>query len=129
MTPTLADFAGLWVDEEGRALYVDGAFVTVTESLIGPPFRKPLLVWHGRTAAMPAKLVDKDGDTYLQVEAGTVDLGPTYQLHLMDDMLVPVLGLGLYDDFDDDLGVPWAIPLLPWRRATDAELAIYRSAR
>jgi hypothetical protein len=31
-------------------------------------------------------------------------------------VLVPNIAIGLFDDFDDDLGVPWAYPLDRLRR-------------
>ena len=73
---------------------------------------------------------DDAGRRYLQVEAGTDGLGPTYRLYAAlehggerhgapDDtpceevVLVPDTGIGLYDDWEDDQGVPWAFPLEP----------------
>ena len=71
---------------------------------------------------------DEHGRRYLEVEAGTAGLGPTYRLALAtrdsegqlmpagDDVpadaliLLPTLSIGLYDDRDDDIGVPWALP-------------------
>lgn len=67
------------------------------------------------------------------MEAGTAELGPTYRLYPATEsptgwrtadsdvpadrlVLIPITLIGLYDDFDDDLGVPWAHPLLPLRR-------------
>lgn len=32
-----------------------------------------------------------------------------------DLVLVPEVTMGMYDDWDDDLGVPWAFPLAPLR--------------
>ena len=77
--------------------------------------------------------IDQHGLRYLEVEAGTPELGPTYRLHAVIDtggqrrpaaydvpgdqlVLVPNTLIGLYDDFEDDLGVWWAYPLLPLQR-------------
>ena len=35
---------------------------------------------------------------------------------IKNTQIVPVLGMGLYDDFEDDLGVPWALPLVPFSK-------------
>ncbi len=29
---------------------------------------------------------------------------------------IPTVGMGLYDDYDDDLGAPWAFPLVPFHK-------------
>ena len=85
------------------------------------------------TINLSAALDTEDGKRLLQVEAGTYHLGPTYNLHfgVMRDgvlhsarlwdfwrelFLVPSVGVGLYDDWENNLGVPWAFPLRVWRR-------------
>ena len=79
--------------------------------------------------------VDAKGRKYLEVEAGTEGIGPLYRLYAGravpdregvrpagDDLdpeqvvLVPQCLVGLYDDYEDDLGVPWAYPLQPLER-------------
>ncbi len=56
----------------------------------------------------------------LRVEAGALrinGLGPTLNLAPLDaNTLQASVSLGLYDDWDDDLGLPWAFPLSPYRR-------------
>ena len=67
----------------------------------------------------------------MEIEAGTPELGPTYRLYsaveptpgaraaatdttdVADVILVPNTSIGLYDDWEDDLGVSWALPLEP----------------
>jgi|GEM_PF-4280995 len=79
---------------------------------------------------------------FLQVEAGIQGLGPTYHLVFVIKNLngndpeyivakttdkigkvfaLPEVQIGLYDDWEDDLGVPWAKPLLPLKHATQQE--------
>jgi hypothetical protein len=57
---------------------------------------------------------------YLTVEAGIlgfVGLGPTLQLRpIAIDELKPAISGGLYDDWEDDLGLPWALPLSVYKR-------------
>jgi len=36
--------------------------------------------------------------------------------------LVPEVGMGMYDDFDDDLGVPWAFPLAAFVKINPHEI-------
>ena len=79
--------------------------------------------------------LDDEGRLRLSVEAGTEGSGPCYHLYpavRREDgararptgdepprtlELLPVVMFGLYDDWEDDLGVPWAFPLstLGWR--------------
>jgi hypothetical protein len=62
-------------------------------------------------------------------------VGPTYRLYFVveeenqklrvatsDDLIekikiIPDIGMGLYDDWEDDLGVPWALPLSDYKKA------------
>lgn len=115
--------SGLWIDAAGRALYIEEratAFrVTVARTVDGPCFRRSSLCSpFATTRALRAKL--RDG--VLVVEAGTPGLGPTYELTKVEELLIPTVRMGLYDDFDEDLGVPWAFPISPYRRATPEEV-------
>lgn len=85
------------------------------------------------------------GGLRLSVEAGTAGLGPMYHLYPRargadgaltpptgDEppsglVLVPDVTGGLYDEWEDDLGVPWAHPLEPLTWAADVSSG--RSAR
>jgi hypothetical protein len=125
------DYAGLWLDEGGRVLDISPstaleAVVTVSPSLAAPCYpAEGTLAFD--TRARPATVYRGDGETpRLMVEVGMEGLGPTYQLTFAahDDgsaVLIPHVGIGLYDDFEDDLGVPWAFPLAPYRRASADE--------
>ena len=110
---TVMAFLGLWLDPSGRSLSIerrdpvvrDRSSFDVTVRVTGPD---------GHGEDFLARLHDGG----LVVEAGVVGLGPTYRLtRTDDDRLVPEVGMGLYDDFEEDLGVPWAFPLEPYRRA------------
>jgi len=65
---------------------------------------------------MPSKL--KDGK--LVVELGTSGLGPALVLEFIEsdgkDFLIPEIQMGLYDDYEDDLGVGWIFPLSRFER-------------
>lgn len=128
MTVTLEAIAGLWVDAIGRACRIapvrpDRALVTVAPSVRQPFYERA--GWCPRTADLVARW---RGDR-LVVEAGVIDLGPTYELVPRGDELDPEVGLGLYDDYEDDRGVPWAFPISAYRRATAEELRIFEATR
>lgn len=77
---------------------------------------------------------DIEKKPYLGVEAGTYGYGPTFNLYFIAEMdngefrlaqdsdsidkvrIRPRVGMGLYDDWDDDLGVPWAYPLEDFKK-------------
>lgn len=119
MAASLDDFTGRWVDDVGRVLVIDRrgceVLVTVLCAETSAPYRRSLLLGRGWTRDLVAKL-DERGR--LIIEAGTKHLGPTFELEHDGDVLTPSVGMGLYDDFDDDLGVPWAFPLSRYRRAS-----------
>jgi hypothetical protein len=65
---------------------------------------------------------DEPAGEYLKVEAGKLGIagaGPTLDLRpLTSDTLLPSVSMGLYDDWEDDLGIPWALPLSSYHRCT-----------
>ena len=130
------DYAGLWLDEHGRALDIvpstaTEAVVTIAPSVTESCYRGDGLLGAIDMKERPASVYRRDGETpRLMVEVGVVGLGPTYQLTFAaaDDgsaILIPHVGIGLYDDFEDDLGVPWAFPLYPYRRATSEQERVW----
>jgi hypothetical protein len=62
---------------------------------------------------------DKAGE-YLKVEAGALranGIGPTLNLFPLENGdIEPQVSMGLYNDWEDDLGLPWAYPLSKYRR-------------
>ena len=56
----------------------------------------------------------------LIVELGTEGLGPFMSLEFKNkngtDYLLPSVFHGLYDEWEDDLGVPWVFPLRKFRK-------------
>ncbi|MFB9905707.1 hypothetical protein [Allokutzneria oryzae] len=114
---------GTWTAEDGKTVTIehdDGLRVTVSPAPGAPPYQSAELLGGGTKAIhrLPASTnTDGEGREYLEIEAGTPNLGPTYRLHPEGDTLWPVVVMGLYDDYDDDLGAPWAFPLLPLHRS------------
>jgi hypothetical protein len=131
---------GSWVDTNGKQILLKNAgdnnyYVTVLD-LDGKAFEIQLL--DGKiisTIDLPAKFAkDTNENPILQIEAGSAGLGPTYDLYfltvkgngerrlasdndrLTDVIIIPNIGMGLYDDWEDDLGVPWAFPLMDFKK-------------
>lgn len=132
-------WTGTWVAPDVKTVRLihddDGISVTVSPGPDQPPYLSAPLLDGGtkRIERLPASInIDEDGRRYLEIEAGTPGLGPTYRLYAAVEehgdlrlapvdvaadrlVLYPNTVIGLYDDFDDDLGVPWAEPLMPLR--------------
>jgi len=135
----LEPFLGLWVDVQGRALFIrrrDGderdkspfeAEVSVTDGVMNMPYevRGP-----GLNELPIRQMRATMANSELRAEAGVIGIGPTYTLQLSaDDTLLPRVEMGLHDDWEQDLGVPWAFPLAPYRRATLEEREHWSAAR
>jgi hypothetical protein len=130
-------WVGTWVAPDGKTISISwdshGITVTARPSRGQTPYQSVDLL-DGDTKMienLPARCdLDQQGHRYLEVEAGTADLGPTYHLYPATKtrtglraagdnvtveklLLVPNTVIGLYDDDEDDLGVPWAYPLHP----------------
>ncbi len=130
----------LWTDKNEKQLIIqatkhDFYSVTVLDKN-GIPFQIDLL---GNKKRNTKKLTgqftkDTNGNPILQVEAGSNEIGPTLDLYFLttkgndeyrlakntDDIdkiiIKPSVGMGLYDDWEDDLGVPWAFPLEDFKK-------------
>ncbi len=134
-----SNWCGLWKDCNGKQLIIEETkhnfyLVTILDGK-GEPFQITLL---GDKLKYTEKLMgefrkDHDGNPVLQVEAGSIGIGPTYELYFLalsgsgknlakskDDLeelvIIPTVGMGLYDDWEDDLGVPWAFPLNEFKK-------------
>jgi len=135
-------WVGTWTAEDGKSVTVSfhgrRPTVTVRPSTDAAPYESSELL-HGGVkpiSDLEAKPeLDNEGRIRLSVEAGTPELGPQYQLYpaiASEDggwkrptgaekvsliTLLPNTSIGLYDDYEEDLGVPWALPLEPLRWA------------
>ncbi len=77
----------------------------------------------------------------LQAEAGITFAGPTYNIYFIHEppgdeqtyfakegnplpeiFAAPEVGIGLYDDWDDDLGVPWGFPYTKFHKLDRVDL-------
>lgn len=138
-------WVGTWIAADLKTITIarEGQGLTVTVSP-GPdqvPYTgAPLPDGSEKTIdRLPAHCHTDRGLLYLQVEAGIPGIGPTYHLYGVVDgasgyraanekvpaeqlTLLPDTGIGFYDDWEDDLGVPWAYPLQPlkWRANPDS---------
>lgn len=122
---------GHWVAPDGRVLQIersgDALHVTLRQAEGARPFSKP------PADRLPARWMDLgEQGRGLRVEVGAGEglagLGPTYDLFFVHDddrpatatdplaeiHAEPNVVMGLYDDFEDDFGVPWAMPLQRW---------------
>lgn len=135
-----AEWVGQWVAADGKSVTIESSrgrvAVTVNPAEDAPPYASAQLLGGGTKLIdrVPGTCrVDDEGLRYLEVEAGTPGVGPTYRLYpAVEDAegrrpapdsaaidavsLIPQTVIGLYDDWDDDLGVPWAYPLEVLRR-------------
>ena len=134
-------WCGLWTDRKGRQLIIkstqhDFYSVTVLDAN-GMPYEIELLDGKSKkTIDLIARFTkDLKKTTILQVEAGMNGAGPTYNLYFLkvnrydkprwarksddvnDVIINPDVGMGLYDDWEDDLGVPWAFPLEYYKKS------------
>lgn len=135
-------WVGTWTADDGKTVTVTlrrrRPLVTVRPSADAAPYESDELLEGGvesiaKLEAQPE--LDNDGRLRLSVEAGTPGIGPRYHLHPVvgsedggwgrptgaEDVssitLLPNVTAGLYDDYEDDLGVSWALPLEPLRWA------------
>lgn len=128
-------WCGKWLDKKGNQLIIkstahDFYYITVLDPYKNP-FEIELLGGLSKsTMDLKARFAkDLKNLPILQVEAGSDGIGPTYNLYFLkvdpyaktrlarnsdnlDDLIiVPDVGMGLYNDWEVDLGVPWAFPL------------------
>lgn len=125
---------GCWIDKNGKCLEIKeekGSFLVSVQDNHGQFYLITLLEEKKKaTKDLVGKFsLDNNNNPFLHIEAGEIGLGPTYNLYFLslkengsyrlardtdklDNVIIsPNVGLGLYDDWEDDLGVPWAFPL------------------
>ncbi len=105
-------FAGIWIDESGRRLVIrkDGDLLAADFFItsVNPAARSML---HGTSPSLNMKAAIHGEE--LLVELGENGLGPALKLGFENgnlNSLIPVM-MGLYDDYDEDSGVSWILPL------------------
>lgn len=137
-------WAGMWCADDGKSVKIEcegrSVLVTVQPTAHAGPYSSARLLDGERKAIsrLPARTErDARGGLRLSVEAGSDGLGPCYHLDPMIHgasgalvrptgheppsslVIVPHVTIGLYDDWEDDIGVPWAYPLAPMRWLPD----------
>lgn len=133
-------WVGWWVAADGKAVLIEiseeKVLVSVAPDRSSGPYESAILLAGDvkRIENLEASVgFDDQEGRFLEIEAGSADVGPTYRLfaacelspgtltraddaqNVADVILVPTTSMGLYDDQEDDLGVPWALPLEPLR--------------
>ncbi|MHA1188398.1 MAG: hypothetical protein ACTSSK_16330 [Candidatus Heimdallarchaeota archaeon] len=135
------ELCGLWIDEEGKAIYITKVKPLEFRTAIIFDFNKQLerismkIDEHLKKLFTRWVLDERRTVSRLQIEAGIDFIGPTYNLYLSmvdnkpqnfkldlktieDIRLYPEVQIGLYDDFEDDYGVPWGFPYKNYQKAT-----------
>ncbi|TXC75614.1 hypothetical protein [Luteibaculum oceani] len=128
-------FLGAWQDSTGRQLHLwrnkGNKLLVSIHGADKQPFTLSDLdenTWPSIDLEGTLKYNKSNDTSYISIEAGQSGLGPTYELYLClwnkrgltpyswlnkkgIPIIKPNIGLGLYDDWEDHLGVPWAWPL------------------
>jgi hypothetical protein len=141
--------AGWWRAADGKAVLLELAIrrdkrwewlVTVAPNIGGDPYLSgPLPVGPQFTIKRrPAVLAQDEDGVHLQIEGGIPEVGPTYWLYpgvrgvdgrwrnakrsdaLSSISLLPTVASGLYATWEDDRGMPWSVPLLPFTRPVES---------
>ncbi|MHA1308679.1 MAG: hypothetical protein ACTSQN_15415 [Candidatus Heimdallarchaeota archaeon] len=133
------ELCGLWIDEEGKAVYIIKTkpleFHTAIIFDLNDQLNKESIRIDEHLKKLTTRWVlDERREVYrLQIEAGVNFLGPTYNLYVsmvndkpqninLDEIenirLYPEVQIGLYDDFEDDYGVPWGFNYKNFQKAT-----------
>ena len=136
-----SSWCGLWMDKSLRQIQITPTRGPQHYQLsIYRKNRKPFKISllnddTVKTRGLPAilKWNSEQSCSYLEIEAGSNGIGPTYELYfwyrgkggirpalLLDKaekvFIRPNIGLGLYGDWEEDLGVPWAWPLQDYKK-------------
>ena len=114
-------FIGSWSDDSEHILIIKKNnniefMVDFFPRLESEPVLRKLLSRNELSINMKGSLIEHG----LQVELGEEGLGPTLELKLVtvnnNEFLEPSVVMGLYDDYEDDFGVPWVFPLTYFKR-------------
>lgn len=132
------EFCGLWIDEDDRGVYIKKVtsheFQTTILFNISHQIKnkKYHINEHLKNLITKWILDEMRGVKRLQIEVGVPFTGPTYNLYLSEKeidikdfvnivdkiRLLPEVQMGLYDDWDDDFGIPWAFPYKDYKKAS-----------
>ena len=123
------DYCGVFADEFGRVLQirrVDDSRMPFRIRVVLPdkldlllrsdrdyPFEivNELIGWIHQKSSPGECLIIEGG------VLGQVGIGPTLKLKpVAEDVLMPSVSIGFYDDWEEDAGLPWAFPLSCYRR-------------
>jgi len=140
---------GWWQAADGKAVLLERTarsvswprprwLVTIAPDIEDDPYLARTLAGSRFALKRRPALLERDNDgLHLQIEGGSADMGPTYWLYpgvqgddgrwrnaeLRDDpssvTLLPTVASGLYGTWDDDLTMPWSLPLLPFTRVRE----------
>jgi len=135
------ELCGLWIDEDGKAVYIVKIEPLVLKTAVIFDLPEQLesdslhINEHLKQLSTNWVLDEKRKIHRLQIEAGIENIGPTYNLYVssigassesfdiitakIDDIrLIPEVQMGLYDDWEDDLGVEWGFPYKNYKKAS-----------
>ncbi len=107
-------FIGCWIDEDGKNIVIKNDnenFLTDFYNSDSTLVERELL---GNSIVESKDMKSFFDGEKLIVELGTEGLGPTLKLKYNNEdreYLIPAVEIGLYDDWEDDFGVPWVFPL------------------
>lgn len=119
----LQKYIGKWTDECGKILI----FKTNEQELVADFYMDRNLVAVERELLGGAKAPSLLMKTYFEdsmliVELGEEGIGATLQLEYRNtednEYFVPTVVHGLYNDLEEDFGVPWIFPLSVYRKMT-----------
>ena len=135
------ELCGLWIDEDGKAVFITKIELLVFKTAIifdlEEQLEKNSIHIDEHLKRLTSNWVyDESREVFrLQIEAGIESIGPTYNLYvssigetsksfdidkakIVDIRLIPEVQIGLYDDFEDDLGVEWGFPYKNFQKAS-----------
>jgi hypothetical protein len=113
-----------WEDESGRSLRIHRCWLPWPVSRWGATFREkdfsPRSLKALARASRMSRLPVRWTDDKLMIELGYPGVGPYLELSVEWNeqgeplRLIPRVCTGLYDDWEQDFGVPWIFPLSPY---------------